>query len=74
MKFLRIIERTGSYISFELSEHAPSLVNLGDQIWSDGREVAIYDCIDESDLTDLLEQVENKTAFKGALRRMEVLK
>ncbi|MCP4282106.1 MAG: hypothetical protein GY776_19185 [Alteromonas sp.] len=75
MKFLQIKGRCGesSFTAFEFTYHAAHEVIFGDQIWSDTHEVEIADYVSEEGLTFLISQVENKTAFKGALRRVGLL-
>lgn len=60
-----------SYYSFEFSEHES--FGIGDQVWSNGHEVEVAEWLDEDALEELLDMVDNKTSFKGALRRMEIL-
>ena len=60
-----------SYIGFEFSDHDADVINLGDQIWSNGHEVEIEENIDAEDLDEIINTVSNKQAFKCALRRME---
>lgn len=75
MKFLQIMGRSGnsSYISFEFSDHDAGSVCVGDQIWSNGHEIEISEWVDGEDLRELIDQVENKQSFSGALRRMELI-
>lgn len=72
MKFLQVMGRSGEsgFVSFEFEDHSTDNVNCGDQIWSDGHEVEIADYVDGDNLDYLISLVENKQAFKGALRRM----
>ena len=70
MKFESIVGRTGSYIVFQFEEHNTDNVNCGDQIWSDGFNVEISEDIDQEDLDFFVSLVNNKTSFKGALRRV----
>ncbi len=75
MKFLQAlgsIEGT-SYYTFMFEQHDLTLVCCGDSIWSDGTQVQIAEWVDEDDLQDLIEQVDNSKAFKGALRRCGIL-
>ncbi len=76
MKFLQIKGRCSesSFTAFEFTHHAAHEVIFGDQIWSNGHEVEIYDYVSEEGLAYLISQTENKTAFKGALRRVGLLK
>ncbi len=76
MRFIRIKGRCGesSFTAFEFTRHAAHEVHFGDQIWSNGHEVEIHDDVSEEGLAYLISQVENKTAFKGALRRVGLLK
>lgn len=73
MKFVSIIERVGSYIAFQFDSHNRDMVCNGDQIWSDSNRVEVYESVDKDVIDDLIDQVENKQAFKGALRRMELI-
>ena len=70
MKFKNIIRRTGSHLVFQFEEHNTDNVNCGDQIWSDGFTVEISEDIGMEDLDFLISLVDNKTSFKGALRRV----
>ena len=72
MKFLQILgnDDCSSFTSFEFEDHEVYIVNVGDQIWSNGHEIQIADYVDACELDTLIEQVSNKTAFKGALRRL----
>ena len=74
MKFLQIMGRSGysSYFSFEFSEHES--FGIGDQVWSNGHEVEVAEWLDDDALEELLDMVSNKTSFKGALRRLEIIK
>ena len=74
MRFLQIMGRVGdsSFTSFEFNDHSTDNVNCGDSIWSNGHEVEIADYVEEEDLNHLISLVENKQAFKGALRRMDL--
>ncbi len=76
MRFIRIKGRCGesSFTAFEFTQHAAHEVIFGDQIWSNTHEVEIADYVSEEGLAYLISQVENKTAFKGALRRVGLLK
>ena len=73
MKFIQIMGNVdnSSFTSFEFSYHSTDNVNCGDSIWSNGHEVEIADYVEKEDLNFLISQVENKMAFKGALRRMD---
>lgn len=73
MKVIRPQYRIGSYWQFLFEKHNPSDVCLGDQIWSDGEIVQIYEDISVEDLDELLSLVDNKTAFKGMLRRVGII-
>ena len=74
MKFLQIMGRcgNGSFYSFEFEDHNTDNVCCGDQIWSDGHEVEIADYADKENLDYLISMVENRLAFKGALRRVGI--
>ncbi len=74
MKFESILERDSGWVVFKFTKHDAVDVCCGDQIWSNGQEVQIYDGADKDVIYELINQVENKTAFKGALRRMELLR
>lgn len=68
MKFLMITGHVGdSYISFKFTPHNSREVCCGDQVWSDGENVEIYEDIDNEVLADLMSTVDNKRAFRGAL-------
>lgn len=73
MKFLQIINLNdySGFITFEFSEHMA--FGIGDQVWSNGHEVDIYDAADSDVIEELISMVENKQAFKGALRRLEII-
>ena len=73
MKFKGIEKRVGSFVVFNFEKHSTDNVNCGDQIWSDGEIVEIADYVDRENLDYLINMVENKTAFKGALRRVELI-
>ncbi len=59
-----------SFYEFEFDYHDADMVNCGDSIWSDGQCVQIADYVEQEDLQELLSLVENRKAFKGALRRV----
>lgn len=73
LKFVGIVGREGSYIGFEFEKHETYAVNLGDIIWSDRRIIFIHETVKESELKDLIADVDNYRAFKGALIRMDLL-
>ncbi len=59
-----------SYYGFTFEQHDLNDVCCGDQIWSDGTSVEISEDIDSENLDYLISLVSNRTAFKGALRRV----
>lgn len=69
MIYIETNGRTGSYVSFRLTPHYAYGVNEGDQIWSDGENIEIYEFCDEDLLDDILHQTENKAEFSLALRK-----
>ncbi|AUR92194.1 hypothetical protein NVP1170O_081 [Vibrio phage 1.170.O._10N.261.52.C3] len=75
MKVIKPLGQVGSssYWQFLFEKHNPSDVCLGDQLWSDGEVVEVYENISEEDLDELLNLVKNKKAFKGMLRRVEII-
>ena len=73
MKFLQVLGFAGSFARFEFEPHDAGDAVCGDQIWSNGHEIEIADYVDEECLNELINMVSNKTAFKGALRRMEII-
>ena len=73
MKFLKIISNSSNFAEFEFSQHEAYKVNFGDQIWSDGNRVEVYEWADIEAINDLILLVENKTAFRGALRRLDII-
>jgi len=70
MEFLKIIGQVGdsSYTSFKFTPHESSQFCLGDMIWSNGSTIEISDWVDPEDLNELISEVKNHKAFKGALR------
>lgn len=70
MEFLKIIGSVGdsSYTAFKFTPHEPSLVCIGDMVWSNGTTVEISCDIDVEDLMWLVSGVKNYKSFKGALR------
>lgn len=76
MKFLQALGRVddSSFFSFEFEHHESYEVCIGDSIWSDGHYIEIAEYVDEDDLAELINMVQNRTAFKGALRRVGLLK
>ena len=73
MKFLKIISNSSNFAEFEFSQHEARKVNFGDQIWSDGNRVEVYEWANIEAINDLILLVENKTAFRGALRRLDII-
>lgn len=70
MKFIKIIRENFGWTSFQMSEHNSHMVNCGNQIWSNGSTVEVAEYCDSEGLQELIDQVENKQAFRGALLRM----
>lgn len=71
MKFIEGLgwsEEDSAYL-FEFEKHTASDVCIGDQIWSDGYKVYVYDYVEQDVLEELISSVSNRKAFKGALRR-----
>ncbi len=75
MKFIDCLgrDRVTRSVVIEFTRHAAHEVNFEGQIRSNTRTVEIYDYVSEEGLNFLISQVENKTAFKGALRRVGLL-
>jgi hypothetical protein len=73
MKFVSIVGSQGSYINFLFTEHNPYEVCVGDQIWSNGQEVDIYEGVDVDVLHDLIGMVDNRHSFISALSRVGVI-
>lgn len=74
MKFVSAIgyQDDGSYL-FEFEQHDSGLACIGDQVWSDGKMVYIYDYASGVVIHEFAEEVENKKAFMGALRRVGLI-
>ena len=70
MEFLKIIGKVGdsSYTSFKFTPHESSQFCLGDMIWSNGSTIEISEDVDHDYLNELISEVTNYKAFKGALR------
>lgn len=54
---------------FMFEKHEASFACFGDQIWSDGEKVYIYDYVESDVIYELISMVSNKKAFTGAVRR-----
>lgn len=68
MKYIEQLHSAGSYKRFLFTSHDANDLCIGDQIWSDGKTVEVYDMCDHDLLENLISEVENKAVFKEALR------
>lgn len=75
MKFKGVVCLSDSEncVIFAFEEHDAYLACIGDQVWSDGQNVHIYDYAEREIIHELIDMVSNKKAFKGAVRRMGLL-
>lgn len=75
MKFLSVEGQVdnSSYYRFKFSKHNKSEVCIGDLVWSDGEYVEVSDFVCKEVLNDLYSLIENNKAFKGALRRLDII-
>lgn len=62
-----------SYYSYKFEPHGSRDVCVGDQVWSDGVNVEIYEGVDVDILLDLIDIVDNKQDFIEVLKRDGVL-
>ena len=63
MKYIEQLTSVGSYLKFTFTKHDRGEFCVGDQIWSDGVVIEIYDYCDLEILNELISNVDNKIEF-----------
>lgn len=71
MKFIKRNGKVGcgGYYSYLFTKHEADELCIGDQTWSDGENVEIYECIDSEVLNDIYSMVDNKHELSIALEQ-----
>lgn len=73
MQFIKKLKRDGGYVTYLFSEHDADDLIIGDQVWSNGEEVDIYEGIDTDIIYDVIGMVDNKKEFMIQLANDYVL-
>lgn len=73
MKFIKKVKVNGGYHTYSFSSHEADSFIIGDQLWSNGLEIDVYESIDDDVLWCFIESVENKRDFIAQLYKDNIL-